>query len=148
MDTHSRKGFETWKAMATAQAIVDTIASAVAAFKSMAGIPYVGVALGLAAAAAALAAGYANVRRIQATKFGDKNPPGGSGYGGTPVGSSAGGGAGNGGNESSQGERRTSTYNISITGSMFGRDQMRALLDQLRSTQADSGNVYNVSYNN
>lgn len=60
-----REGFETFKALATAQALVDTYASGVAAFKSAVGIPIVGPALAPVAAAAAVAAGLANVANIQ-----------------------------------------------------------------------------------
>ncbi len=62
-------GFSTWKRMAQAQALVDTYASAVSAFKALSGIPIVGPALGTAAAAAAIVSGLANVKRIEATKY-------------------------------------------------------------------------------
>jgi hypothetical protein len=61
------KGFAAWKAFATAQALVNTYASAVASFNAMAGIPYIGPALGIAAAAAAIGAGMAQVAAIQST---------------------------------------------------------------------------------
>jgi len=64
-----KKGFAAWKAMAMAQAMVDTYSSAVAAFKSMAGLPVIGPALGAAAAAAAIAAGLANVHTISKQKY-------------------------------------------------------------------------------
>lgn len=54
------------KAMAVAGATIDTFQSANSAYKSMAGIPYVGPALGVAAAAAAIASGIANVKSILA----------------------------------------------------------------------------------
>lgn len=53
------------KAFAIAQAIMKTYESATSAYASMAGIPYVGPALGAAAAAAAVAAGLANVASIK-----------------------------------------------------------------------------------
>lgn len=56
------------KAFAVTQAIINTFASANAAYASMAGIPYVGPALGIAAAAAAVASGIANVKTILSTK--------------------------------------------------------------------------------
>jgi hypothetical protein len=56
------------KAMAVAQATIDTYKSAVAAYSSMSGIPIVGPALGAVAAGAAVAAGIANVKKITATK--------------------------------------------------------------------------------
>jgi len=64
-----KKGFAVWKAMAMAQAMVDTYSSAVAAFKAMAGLPVIGPALGAAAAAAAIAAGLANVHTISKQKY-------------------------------------------------------------------------------
>jgi len=56
------------KAMAVAQATIDTYKSAVAAYSAMSGIPIVGPALGAVAAGAAVAAGIANVKKITATK--------------------------------------------------------------------------------
>jgi len=58
-----------YKTIATTQATIDTFASANAAYKAMAGIPYVGPALGVVAAAGAIAAGLANVAQIQSQKF-------------------------------------------------------------------------------
>lgn len=57
--------FEIAKASAIASTIIDTYASAQAAYKSMVGIPYVGPALAVAAAAAAVGAGMARVSAIQ-----------------------------------------------------------------------------------
>lgn len=59
------------KAAAISQAIINTYQSATAAYAAMAGIPYVGPALGSAAAAAAVVAGLANVAQIrnQSTGF-------------------------------------------------------------------------------
>jgi len=58
------------KAAAVAQALVNTYQAANAAYAAMAGIPYVGPALGAAAAAAAVVAGLANVAQIRATPTG------------------------------------------------------------------------------
>jgi hypothetical protein len=68
-----------YKRMAQAEALVDTYASAQAAFKSMAGIPYVGPALGFVAAAAAVGAGLARVAMIESQQFavGTQSAPGG-----------------------------------------------------------------------
>jgi len=63
-----KKGFALWKTFAIAQALVDTYASATAAFKAMAGIPIVGPGLAIAAAAAAVGAGLANVAQISKTE--------------------------------------------------------------------------------
>ena len=72
------------KAAAITQAIINTYQAATAAYASLAGIPYVGPALGAAAAAAAVAAGMANVAQIrsQPTGFmtgGEFTVPGGTG---------------------------------------------------------------------
>lgn len=56
------------KAMAIAQTTIDTYQSAIAAYKSLAGIPIVGPALGGIAAAAATVSGFAAVKKITATK--------------------------------------------------------------------------------
>ena len=70
MNKNSEEGLAAYKAFATASAIIDTLASAVAAYKSLAGIPLAGPALGAAAAAAAVTAGMANVIQIQKTTLG------------------------------------------------------------------------------
>lgn len=64
------KGFAAWKAFATAQALVNTYSSAVGAYNAMVGVPYIGPALAVAAAAAAIGAGMANVAAIQSTRPG------------------------------------------------------------------------------
>lgn len=64
-----RKGFQVWKAMSMAQALVDTYSSATAAYKAMAGLPIIGPGLAMAAAAAALAAGMSNVAMISKQKY-------------------------------------------------------------------------------
>jgi hypothetical protein len=64
------------KAAAIAAVTIDTYMSATAAFKSLAGIPIVGPALGAVAAAAAIVAGLKNVKAILAVKA--PEIPGGS----------------------------------------------------------------------
>jgi hypothetical protein len=71
-----KKGFAAFKAFATAQALVNTYSSAVGAYNAMASIPFVGPALAVAAAAAAIAAGLANVAQINSTQ------PAGAAHGG------------------------------------------------------------------
>lgn len=70
MATIAGEETEAGKAFAVTRAVIDTYASANAAYASMAGIPYVGPALGIAAAAAAVASGIANVKTILSTKVG------------------------------------------------------------------------------
>ena len=62
-----QKAAKLYKGFAIAQAVTDTYKSANEAYAAMAGIPYVGPALGTAAAAAAILAGIANVKQIQST---------------------------------------------------------------------------------
>lgn len=65
------------KAFAIAKATIDTYQSAVAAYKSLAGIPVIGPALGAIAAAAAVASGIATVKKIVAVQV--PNATGGAG---------------------------------------------------------------------
>lgn len=58
------------KAAAIAQAMIKTYQSATDAYAAMSGIPVVGPALGIAAAAAAIAAGLANVAQIRSQQVG------------------------------------------------------------------------------
>ncbi len=67
------------KAAAIASATISTYQSATDSYKSLAGIPIIGPALGFAAAGAAVTAGFANVKKIVSTKT-----PGGKGGGGSP----------------------------------------------------------------
>ena len=65
-----RKAFKIQKAANIANATIDTYASAVAAFRSLAGVPIVGVPLGIAAASAAVTAGMLNIKSISQQEFG------------------------------------------------------------------------------
>jgi len=64
-----KQGVIAYKAFASASALIDTYKSAVAAYSSMIGIPYVGPVLAPIAAAAAVAAGLANVAKINSISF-------------------------------------------------------------------------------
>jgi hypothetical protein len=69
MNTESEKMFKIGKAAAIAEAFVNTYLGAVKAYQAMAGIPYVGPALGAAAAAAIVAAGMASIAQIRRQQF-------------------------------------------------------------------------------
>lgn len=69
----AEQGSKKQKDIAAAAATIDALASANAAFRSMASIPTAGPVLGAFAAASALAAGYANVKKIYATSPGSKS---------------------------------------------------------------------------
>ena len=69
-EEEQRKAFERSKKIQSAQALISTYESAVQAFKSLAGIPVVGPALGTAASVAAIASGLAQVKNIKSQTFG------------------------------------------------------------------------------
>lgn len=81
---NSKKGFEIAKMAAIAETTINTYKAATGAYSALASIPYVGPALGIAAAAAAVAAGMANVSAIQSQKFGGGSGAGGASNIGTP----------------------------------------------------------------
>ena len=66
----NKAAFDLYKAFSIAQALIDTYKTANAAYSAMAAIPLVGPALGIAAAAAAVAFGLSNVARIAAMQPG------------------------------------------------------------------------------
>ena len=65
------KQMENMKGIQSAIALINALSSAVSSYNSLASIPYVGVPLGIAAAAAALASGLAQVAAINKVKKGD-----------------------------------------------------------------------------
>lgn len=67
------------KAAAIAAATIQTYESATASYKSLAGIPIIGPALGAAAAGAAIVSGLANVKKIVSTKTPQMGGAGGGG---------------------------------------------------------------------
>jgi hypothetical protein len=66
----SKKMFKIMQAAAIAQTAIDTSRAAMGAYASLATIPIVGPALGIAAAAAAVASGMAQIQQIKSQKFG------------------------------------------------------------------------------
>lgn len=70
-EEEGEKQMENMKGIQSAIALINALSSAVSAYNSMASIPYVGPALGVAAAAAALASGIAQVVAINKVKKGD-----------------------------------------------------------------------------
>ena len=88
-EASQKKAFKRNQALQIAQTIIDTFSSATGAFNSLVGIPVVGPVLGGVAAAAAVAAGLANVKKIKEQKFEGASASGGN----TPTaGNQAGGG--------------------------------------------------------
>lgn len=78
---NSRAAFSIQKAMDISQTVMDTYTAAMGAYKSLAPIPFVGPALGAAAAAAAIGFGAKQVQAIKARKF---SKGGGVSSGGAP----------------------------------------------------------------
>lgn len=71
-EEEGEKQLENMKGIQSAIALINAFSSAVSAYNSLASIPYVGVPLGIAASAAALASGLAQVAAINKVKKGDK----------------------------------------------------------------------------
>jgi hypothetical protein len=63
------KAFKVQKAVSIAQASISTAEAAISAYKSLAGIPVIGPALGALASAAAIAAGLVQIKKIKEQKF-------------------------------------------------------------------------------
>jgi hypothetical protein len=89
----SKAAFERGKKLQIAQALIQTYQSATAAFSSQAGIPIVGPVLGGIAAAAAIASGFAQIKKIQSTTYENPQVSGGGSTPSTGGGSVAGGGS-------------------------------------------------------
>ena len=83
----SKEGFEKSKKFRIAETRLSSIQAAFDAYKSLVGVPYVGPILGVAAAAAALAAGQKAINDIQSSTFdggsGLSNPAAGAGGAGS-----------------------------------------------------------------
>lgn len=86
----NKEAFKVMQAVKIAETGVNTYSAAMGAYNAMASIPYIGPALGIAAAAAAIASGAKQVKQIKKMKPGG-SVSGGGGVGGGAV--SAGGGA-------------------------------------------------------
>lgn len=105
MNSGSRKMFEVGKAAAISQTVLSTYEGAQKAYSSLAGIPVVGPALGVAAAGAAIAAGVARVQSIRSQSFGGgASTPTGSNTGQVNAGSQPVSGSSGGGGASSPGQ--------------------------------------------
>ena len=132
MESHSKRAFKIGKVAAISQAVLDTIASAQAAYKAMAGIPIVGPGLGAAAAAAAIAAGAVRVQQLKRTQFSDgSSVSGGSSGGGSSSGGASGGGA----------AAPSSQSNISVTliGERgYNANQIRGLMGAISQQAGDN----------
>lgn len=68
-EEQAKEEFEKAKKFEIAETIINTLSSAMGAYKSLASIPLVGPVLGAAAATAALMLGYSQVEQIKATQY-------------------------------------------------------------------------------
>lgn len=88
-NTQTKAGFAIGKTAAVASTTIDMISGSIAAYKALAGIPYVGPALGVFAAAAVTAAGMAAIRQIMSTSMGSTSSSTVSAGGGTSISTSS-----------------------------------------------------------
>jgi hypothetical protein len=139
METNSKRMFKVGKAAAIADAIISSLLAANRAYSALAGIPYVGPALGAAAAAAALAAGYANVSKIKAQQFGGGSASGGANFSGAD--GSAGGGASTGAGPAAGAPGGTTNVNVTLIGDRFGAGQVRGLIGQINEQLGDNAKL-------
>ncbi len=96
---HSKKAFDLNKKLSTAQAIMNTYEMATSAYKALAGIPYVGPALGAIAAAAAIKFGQMQIQGIKSAQFGGGTAPSASNTPAPATSPTGGGGGGSVGSE-------------------------------------------------
>ena len=80
---HNKAAFQAYKAFAIAQTVMDTYKAAQSAYTALAPIPFIGPALGIAAAAAAIASGMGRVNAIRSQQYGGRRT-GGAVTGGSP----------------------------------------------------------------
>lgn len=143
MSSRSKTMFNIGKAAAITQTVLSTYEGAQKAYSSLAGIPIVGPALGIAAAGAAIAAGAARVSAIRSQSFGGggsvSNVGGGGGIasGGGFSGSTAGGGL------VQQQAPKQQTTDIRLTGirpdDMISGSYLQKIIEGIGETLADNG---------
>ena len=143
MSSRSKTMFNIGKAAAISQTVLSTYEGAQKAFSSLAGIPIIGPALGIAAAGAAIAAGAARVSAIRSQSFGGggsvSNVGGGGGIasGGGFSGSTAGGGL------VQQQAPKQQTTDIRLTGirpdDMITGSYLQKIIEGIGETLADNG---------
>lgn len=128
MSSENKKQFEIGKKASLAQAAISTIEGAQNAYTSLASIPYIGPALGIAAAAAAIVAGNARMAQIKSQTFGGSGSVSSSGGGSVAA--------------SSPSAAAAPQRNITLSG--ITPDQFvksGTLIDALNKELADGGNL-------
>ena len=125
-DKSGKKGFETAKNLNIAQVAMETPAAAISAYKSLAGIPYLGPVLGAAAAATVTGFGFAQMAKIKKQKFKGGGSVDSSSVPSVSAGSSL--GANNYGSGSQSGST-TLVSNIILDGNVIHRSMLRSNAD-------------------
>lgn len=132
MQSGNKKQFEIGKTAAKAQTVMSTYEGAQKAYTSLAGIPVVGPALGIAAAGAAIAAGGVRLQAINSTSFGSGS-----------VSASAAAGGGSAGASQAQSSQAQPEQNKTLrlegfdSGQLFTGDQLNSLAEKLVEYQED-----------
>ncbi|WDE11343.1 hypothetical protein [Thalassomonas haliotis] len=127
-----KKGAQIAKAAAIGQATIKTYESANNAYSSLAGIPIIGPALGVAAAAAAIAAGMANVAQIKSQPISGARALGG------PVGN---------GQTYLVGENGPELFTPGASGQITSNDNLHKALNEEADMSAGSATVQNTDVN-
>jgi hypothetical protein len=135
MDTESKKQFKIGKAAAQAETAINTYKAAMAAYGALAGIPYVGPALGAAAAAAVIIAGAAQISNIGSTQIG-----GGQGVGTFPINPTTQQPIGTPGGDVGNRGGQTTIINMP-PGQFFDRKTVRGLLEGLNEESNDGSRI-------
>jgi hypothetical protein len=135
MNTESKKQFKIGKMAAAAETAINTYAAAMGAYKALASIPFVGPALGAAAAAAVALTGAAQIQKINSMEIGGASGASGSFPAnpttGQPIGTP-------GGDVGRQGARQGGTTTIvNLHGTTYSRAQVRELLEMQNENSVD-----------
>jgi hypothetical protein len=134
----NKKMFEVGKAAARAQTVMSTYEGAQKAYTSLAGIPIIGPALGVAAAGAAIAAGGIRLQAINSTSFGGGGSVSAGAASAAPAAASAPAAA------APQPQAQQVEISGINAGDMFSGEQLFGLIDKLNEAGED-GKTLNVS---
>lgn len=144
MSGRSKTMFNIGKAAAISQTVLSTYEGAQKAYASLAGIPIIGPALGIAAAGAAIAAGAARVSAIRSQSFGGSGSVSNVGGGGGGIATGGGfSGSTQGGGLIQQQPARQAAVDIRLTGirpdDMISGSYLQKIIEGIGNTLADNG---------
>lgn len=133
----NRAAFEAWKIASAAEAAIASFKAATKAYDALAGIPYIGPALGAAAAAAALAFGAAQVANIMSQQYDSVNASGLSG-GRSAVGTYPASPTTGAPEKKPEEKYQGASININIYGNVMDQDKLsRELIPSIQKALAD-----------